>query len=212
MGNRGILHDADRKVVKPWAHKHWVTCLLFYQGVKREVFGPGRYWELFFLDEATSFTAGHRPCGRCQRDWHAQFSETRRRANAIQHNVRTVENLDSVLRSERAIRGGGKRAFAAAMNDLPDGALFELGETAYLVWKSAHLRRSFDGYSHTGADLAPDPMVGVLTPPSVVCAIRERFVPHAHRTAERESASTCVPTVDGLSESVGSDGFGCPTL
>lgn len=29
---------------------------------------PGRYTELFFLDEATALAAGHRPCAKCQRE------------------------------------------------------------------------------------------------------------------------------------------------
>jgi len=28
MGNRGILHDDQKLVVRPWQHDHWVTCLL----------------------------------------------------------------------------------------------------------------------------------------------------------------------------------------
>lgn len=28
---------------------------------------PGRYTELFFLDEATALAAGHRPCAECRR-------------------------------------------------------------------------------------------------------------------------------------------------
>ena len=27
---------------------------------------PGRFTELFFLDEATAFAAGHRPCALCR--------------------------------------------------------------------------------------------------------------------------------------------------
>lgn len=26
MGNRGILHDDEKKIVKPWAGKSWVAC------------------------------------------------------------------------------------------------------------------------------------------------------------------------------------------
>jgi hypothetical protein len=29
---------------------------------------PGKYTELFFLDEATAFATGHRPCQECRRD------------------------------------------------------------------------------------------------------------------------------------------------
>lgn len=59
MGNRGILHNGDNKIVRPWAHKAWVTCLLEFNGIKRpKPFSPGNYSELFFIDEATAFAAG----------------------------------------------------------------------------------------------------------------------------------------------------------
>lgn len=28
LGNRGILHDENKKIVAPWRHKAWVTCKL----------------------------------------------------------------------------------------------------------------------------------------------------------------------------------------
>ena len=53
MGNRGILHQDNRTLgSKRWAHKNWVTCLLSFGGRKRTLMSPGRYTELFFLDEA----------------------------------------------------------------------------------------------------------------------------------------------------------------
>jgi hypothetical protein len=42
---------------------------------------PGRYTELFFLDEATALAAGHRPCAECQRDRFNLFRETWAKAN-----------------------------------------------------------------------------------------------------------------------------------
>ena len=33
----------------------------------RKLMQPGRYTELFFLDEATAYAAGHRPCAECRR-------------------------------------------------------------------------------------------------------------------------------------------------
>jgi len=69
MGNRGILHDDDKKIESLWRHDHWVTCLISYGESRRKgetsrekLFTPGNYSELFFLDEAIAFAAGHRPC------------------------------------------------------------------------------------------------------------------------------------------------------
>ena len=36
---------------------------------------PGRFTELFFLDEATAFAAGHRPCALCRREDYVRFGE-----------------------------------------------------------------------------------------------------------------------------------------
>lgn len=65
MGNRGILHDDEGRIVKSHAHQNWVACTLQFKNRKREIMAPGRYTELFFLDEATAFAAGHRPCAEC---------------------------------------------------------------------------------------------------------------------------------------------------
>ena len=73
MGNRGILHDDEKRIVAPWRLKRWITCALTFRGRKRQVFAPHRYSELFFLDEATSFAAGHRPCAECRRERYNEF-------------------------------------------------------------------------------------------------------------------------------------------
>ena len=42
-------------------------CRLEFKGWKRtRLLQPGRFTELFFLDEATAFAAGHRPCALCR--------------------------------------------------------------------------------------------------------------------------------------------------
>jgi hypothetical protein len=37
------------------------------EGRARDPMPPGRWTALFFLDEATAFAAGHRPCAYCRR-------------------------------------------------------------------------------------------------------------------------------------------------
>ena len=64
MGNRGILHDADRRLGSArWRHPHWICCRLRFKGRRREVMAPRRYTELFFLDEATAPSAPPAPTG-----------------------------------------------------------------------------------------------------------------------------------------------------
>ena len=68
MGNRGCLHDAGKRLgASRWTRKQWVICKLEFNGRQRELMAPGKYTELFFLDEATALSAGHRPCNTCRR-------------------------------------------------------------------------------------------------------------------------------------------------
>src|SRR5258705_13825514 len=63
-GNRGIIHDPTTKTLlaRRWASQAWLTCVCEFRGRRREVMGARSWTELFFLDEATAFAAGHRPC------------------------------------------------------------------------------------------------------------------------------------------------------
>src|SRR3954471_24783212 len=70
MGNRGVLHDDEGRIQRAWQLKRWIVCVLEFRGRKRRVMTPGRYTELFFLDEATALAAGPRPCAECR---HARF-------------------------------------------------------------------------------------------------------------------------------------------
>ena len=68
MGNRGRLHDDQRRLVTTgWRSRAWRICLLEFRGRHRTVMAPGRYTELFFLDEAVALAVGHRPCAECRR-------------------------------------------------------------------------------------------------------------------------------------------------
>ncbi len=57
MGNRGRLHTPERKIVRPWQLKAWITCLLEFKNYHREIMSPNTWTELFFLDEVTAFAA-----------------------------------------------------------------------------------------------------------------------------------------------------------
>ena len=180
MGNRGVLHDEDRTLVRQWQVRRWISCRLHWRGRKRIVMAPRRYTELFFLDEAASLAAGHRPCAECrnadykrfQALWHARFG-TRAGADA----------MDLVLHGER-LDGRAKRTFRADVATLPDGAyIADQDGVARLVWGDALLEWSDSGYrgriprSRSGS-------VDVLTPRSIVEIIRAGFVPAVHPTVE----------------------------
>src|ERR1700683_436021 len=69
MGNRGgVLHNSEREIVRPYKSRRWITCVLEFKERHRIVMSERRYTELFSLDEATAFAAGHRPCAECRRE------------------------------------------------------------------------------------------------------------------------------------------------
>jgi hypothetical protein len=174
MGNRGVLHDAARRIVRPWRLKAWILCRLDFKGRHRKVFAPGRYSELFFLDEATAFAAGHRPCAECNRE---RFNTFKR---AWPSAAKAAE-IDSVLHAERIV-GGEKVTYEAPLDELPDGVMIERNGTAYLVRGDALYPWSFCGY---GAKLSrPESIVRVLTPRSMVRAIARGLTPQTDVSAD----------------------------
>ena len=99
MDNRGILHNEEQQIIRPFKLKAWITCKLEFKGRKRQVMSPNRYTELFFLDEATSFAAGHRPCFECRRNDYHHFKSLWIKGNPEYHfNEKTsVKAMDDIL-------------------------------------------------------------------------------------------------------------------
>ncbi|HEY4659706.1 MAG TPA: hypothetical protein VIH11_09370, partial [Gemmatimonadaceae bacterium] len=97
--NRGCLHDATGRIRRRFAGKRWIACRLEFRGWKREpLLQPGRFTELFFLDEATAFAAGHRPCALCRREDYNRFSAIWREHHPGQVGA---DAIDAQLHSER---------------------------------------------------------------------------------------------------------------
>jgi hypothetical protein len=74
FGNRGRLHDDQGRIRRPYAGRRWIACRLEFRGRHHGAMPPGRYTGLFFLDEATAFAAGHRPCAECRREDYERFA------------------------------------------------------------------------------------------------------------------------------------------
>ena len=115
MGNRGpAIHNEHREIVRPFNGRRWITCVLEFKGRRRTVMSPGRYTELFFLDEAVAFAAGHRPCAECRR---ARFNEFRRAWMASIAPERAGKSpapeIDAELHRARIDRWGGKVTYEA---------------------------------------------------------------------------------------------------
>jgi hypothetical protein len=180
MGNRGVLIDSSRQVVAPWRLTRWITCVLEFRGRSREVFTPGRYTELFFLDEATSLAAGHRPCAECRRP---RYEELRRAWTQGASRLPSAVEMDRVLHDERLAPGGGKRTFDARLGALPHGAIVERAGAPHL-WRRGALRPwSFEGYGPP-VNVSATERVAVLTPRSIVRAIAAGFAPQVHGSAD----------------------------
>lgn len=170
-GNRGIIHDPATRTLlnRRWSSKAWITCVCEFRGRRRDVMS-GRSWtELFFLDEATSFAAGHRPCFYCRRAeaeaFRAAWATGSRRVKP------SAPEMDAVLHGER-LDGRAKRLhpLRTPVLKLPDGAMVTSGGKSYLIAKGGAWLWSFAGYSRATANLAD---AKLLTPPSIVNALRE---------------------------------------
>src|SRR4051794_22737731 len=133
-GNRGIIHDPATKTLlnRRWSSKAWLTCTCEFRGRRREVMATRSWTELFFLDEATAFAAGHRPCFYCRRDDANAFRAAWERGNGVS-GVHAPE-MDAVLHTER-LHGKAKRlhALAVPVKALPDGAMVQADDRSYLI-------------------------------------------------------------------------------
>jgi hypothetical protein len=172
MGNRGILHDAAGLHPKRrWAHQNWVCCRLSFKGRRRKLMAPHSYTELFFLDEAVAFAAGHRPCAECR-------GEDYRRFRACAGIPGPAAALDAQLHAERAIprRFQQRRHPLQSVADLPDGTFILDADAAPGVIVAG----VFHPYKPEGYDSAravPQGPVTLLTPPSTVAAFRAGYRP-----------------------------------
>lgn len=183
MGNRGGNMHTDQKTLRsgrPWTNERWITCVLEFRGRHREVMSPGKYTELFFLDEATAFAAGHRPCAECRREDFRRFNACWVNANRpAGFDLKTVSEIDRQLHEERIVAGTRKqRTWRTDASALPNGTFVEWGEDVFLVRDRALLRWTFSGYNDFRRLPAGD--VTVLTPPSIVRAFVAGYVPKVH--------------------------------
>src|SRR5256885_1343005 len=146
-GNRGIIHDpATRTLTRRWASNAWLTCVCEFRGRRREVMG-GRSWtELFFLDEATALSAGHRPCFYCRRDEASRFRAAWERGNGMADLL--ARDIDAVLHGER-LSGRDKRMhpLPVPLKKLPDGAMVRERDESYLILRGRALLWSPAGYN-----------------------------------------------------------------
>ena len=174
-GNRGCLHDEHERIRRRYQGKRWIACRLQFRDWHREpLMQPGKFTELFFLDEATAFAAGHRPCALCRREDYVRFTEIWRGLHPRQAGA---DAMDAQLHAERVSRGARtQRHHEAALDQLPDGS-FVLRDSAPSLVLGAHLLTwTAAGY----VDWRPRPArrrAVLITPPSLVAVLRAGWRP-----------------------------------
>ena len=184
-GNRGCLHDEAGRIRRRYNGKRWIACRLRFRGWRRSpLLQPGRFTELFFLDEATAFAAGHRPCALCRRADYDRFGELWR---DVHPGHLGADAIDAQLHAERVDpRTRAHRLHDVELDQLPDGAFVLHEGEPRLVLGSALLRWTPAGYAE--AEARPEGRHATLiTPPSLAAVLARGWsgdVPLLHPSAE----------------------------
>jgi hypothetical protein len=183
-GNRGCLHGADGQIRRRFNGRRWIACRLRFRGWHRHpLLQPGRFTELFFLDEATALAAGHRPCALCRREDYNRFLALWRK---LHPGAGGADAVDAQLHLERVDeRTRAHRLHEAPLDGLPDGTFVLHDGAPHLVRGAALLPWTPAGY---GAPLARTPgrPAEVITPSSLVAVLRAGWsgvVPLLHPSA-----------------------------
>lgn len=182
MGNRGNLHTATGDIIRPFKRKEWVTCLLEYRGRHRKIMAPDRYTELFFLDEATSLTAGHRPCGTCRREALNAFRACWAKAQGNTAGADDLKRIDTTLHSQRINR----KFELVDPFDLPDGSFVSDstdGGDVFLWWRGKLRKWSFDGYTN-GTRIHSGSQLHLVTPTCIVDVLIAGYPLAVHESAD----------------------------
>ena len=176
MGNRGgKFHRDDRTLGgRRWSSRHWICCDLHYTNATHEAMGAG-YTSLFFLDEVTALSAGHRPCFFCRRKEARHFL-------ALAEPPLMADEADRILHAQRHASRKNAVTQDCAVADLPDGAMIAIDGVAYAVRGARLLRWSFEGYT----DPLPRRSIqraALITPPLFVAILARGFQPPWHPSA-----------------------------
>ncbi len=181
-GNRGNLHRPDGQIVRPYQVRRWIACALHFRGRRRHpLLQPGKYTELFFLDEATAFAAGHRPCAECR---NADYKRFVRLWLDIHPGQTGADAMDVQLHEERYDpETRSPRLHHEPWPSLPDGTMVLLDGEPWLV-RGDSLRKWTQGGYTTRAKRPARGDADVVTPPSLVAALRAGWPTLLHPTAD----------------------------
>jgi hypothetical protein len=190
-GNRGCLHDEHGAIRRRYAGRRWIACRLRFRGWHRApLMQPGRFTELFFLDEATAFAAGHRPCALCRREDYLRFGALWRELHPGQAGA---DAIDAQLHRERvAPRTRAQLRHEAPLDELPDGAFVLWHGAPSLVLGATLQAWTPAGYAARRARPAAATVLA-LTPPSLLAVLRAGWradVPVLHPSATRATSGS----------------------
>ena len=195
FGNRGGCFHRDNKQLskRRWHSQAWITCVLEFKDRRRKLMMPGRYTELFFLDEATALAAGHRPCFECRRYDAVAFAT--RWANVISSSHDQVSNftgsthnrrakagaINAILHQQRLTANGRKGTYSCPLSELPSGIFIRWNGKPHLVYQNQLHKWSASGYQRA-TTIALTTIVDVLTPPATIAVILDGYSPKLHHT------------------------------
>ena len=170
MGNRGTLGPILLKQKQPHASSvPWIACILHNDdGVPLPKKEPQvKYTKLFFLDEVTSFAAGHRPCGQCQTERYNLF---------VKYWEKVTQKPLKDLQNECCNEDGSKKTFPSALGKLQSGVMFRLSENdqPYLLLNGKCFPWTINGYGNPVA-FSASTEVQVLTPEPIVKMLSAGF-------------------------------------
>jgi hypothetical protein len=178
MGNRGLLHNDKQEIVRAFRLRAWITCKLEFKGRKRKVMTPNLYTELFFLDEATAFAAGHRPCAECRREDFNRFKTSWLNGNPEYgfDQKTSIQQIDNILHEERTNRQREKSMAKFDLLDIPAGTFISIDGEPYLVSNKEVFLWSPAGY-RKGPGLLKTKSITILTPRSILNAFGAGYMP-----------------------------------
>lgn len=190
MGNRGCLHNDEGRVIRHHQGRLWICCLTAFKDRKRQLMQPGRYTELFFLDEAVALAAGHRPCAECRRADYLAFRAAWSKAS--QPAAPRACDMDTILhRARYDPQTHSQRTHTAAAGGLPDGTFVQWNSNVALIFGVALFPYHPTGYGPPLSRPDAKTEVCVLTPAPIVAVLDAGYSAHLHGTASAQSEQAC---------------------
>jgi hypothetical protein len=167
--------------VRRYQVRRWIACALQFRGRRRHpLLQPGKFTELFFLDEATAFAAGHRPCAECRNADYKRFVQL---WLGIHPGQTGADAMDVQLHAERYDpETKDPRRHAEPWRSLPDGTIVLRDGEPWLVRGDHVLRWKQGGYT-TREERPARGDADVVTPPSLVEVLRAGWEPLLHPSA-----------------------------